>query len=263
MRRSLRNSCTSFCLVACLVACLCAGTVSADEAGATWQVVPRAEHSHVTVNGNDGEWNAWSLGLARDSGAGRRFAATIARQDRNGLSDDELHVSASARAGAWDATATVQISPDPVFLPEWGYHVQVERAAGANRRAGVGYRTLQFNDSRVHLRSAHATFYRGDDELGIEYRVGRNAALDHDIRVLQARAAMIRGRNRFAVYVARGDYLFDALGIPGGDGDGWSANVAYARAITPSTTLRWELGAGGEADTFRQRSVAVSLHYSP
>ena len=259
MRPSLRSPLTGL----GLFAYLCTTDACANEAPAAWQVVPRVEHSQVTVNGNDGRWDAWSVGVTRETGPGQRFAASLGRQDRNGLVDDEVHLSGSRRLGAWDATAAVQFSPDSVFLPEWGYQLQADRAAGHNRRAGVGYRRLRFDESTVHLGSAHMTLYRGDDELGIEYRFGRNAALDHDIRVVQLRATMLRGRNRFGVYLARGDYLFDALGIPGGDGDGWSANLAFARAITPSTTLRWEAGAGREADTFRQRSIAVSLQYSP
>lgn len=246
-----------------LLACLSAGGAWAAGPAATWSVTPRVEHSQVSINGNDGRWDAWSLSLARAQGPGRGIAATIGRQDRDGLSDDELHLSAHGRFGAWDASASVQSSPGPVFLPEWGYQLQVDRAAGANRRAGLGYRRLQFNDSSVHLGSAQMTFYRGDDELGVEYRLGRNAVLDHDIRVLQVRGAMLRGANRYGIYLARGQYLFDALGIPGGEGDGWSANVAYARDLTPRTTLRWELGAGGESDSFRQRSIAVSLQYRP
>lgn len=259
MRPSLRSTLTGF----GLITCLCTTDAFADGTPATWQVIPRVEHSDVTVNGNEGRWDAWSVGVARDTAPGQRLATTLARQDRNGLVDDEVHLSASGRMGAWDASAAVQFSPDPIYLPQWGYQLQVDHAAGRNRRAGVGYRRLRFNDSSVHLGSAQMTFHRGDDEFGVEYRFGRNAALDHDIRVVQLRAAMLRGRNRFGVYLARGDYLFDALGIPGGDGDGWSANLAFARAVTPSTTLRWEAGAGGEADTFRQRSIAVSLHYSP
>lgn len=246
-----------------LLTCLCAGGAWAAEPAATWSVTPRIEHSQVSINGNDGQWDAWSLSLARAQGPGRGMAATLGRQDRNGLSDDELHLSAHERFGAWDASASVQVSPDPVFLPEWGYQLQVDRAAGTNRRAGLGYRRLQFNDSSVHLGSAQMTFYSGDDEFGVEYRLGRNAALDHDIRVLQVRAAMLRGANRFGLYLARGQYLFDALGIPGAEGDGWSASAAYARDLTSKATLRWELGAGGESDSFRQRSIAVSLSYRP
>lgn len=246
-----------------LAGLLLAGAATAAEPTPAWQWVPRVEHSEVEVNGNDGRWDAWSLSLVRDTAPGEGLQATVARQERNGLADDELQFSAYGRAGDWGATATVQLSPDPVFLPEWGYQVLVDRAAGANRRAGAGYRRLQFNESRVHLGSAQMTFYRGDDEVGFEYRFGRNAALDHDIRVVQLRAATSRGANRFGVYLARGDYLFDALGIPGGEGDGWSANVACARELSPKATLRWELGAGGESDSFRQRSIALSLQYRP
>lgn len=263
LRTSMRTSWPEALPGVALIACLWAGAAPAQDAGAAWQVVPRVEHSDVAVNGNDGQWDVWSLAAARSAGPGRRIEGSVARHDRNGLTDDEFRLSAGTRVGAWDATAAVQVSPDADFLPESGYEVQVDRAAGANRRAGVGYRRLRFDASSVNLGSAHMTFYRGNDELGVECRFGRNATLDHDIRVLQVRAAILRGRDRFAVYLARGDYLFDALGIPGGDGSGWSANVAYARAITPSTTVRWELGAGGETDTFRQRTMAVSLQYSP
>lgn len=246
-----------------LLACLASATVSAADAPATWQVSPRVEHSQVVVNGNDGQWDAWSLALARTAGPGRRLEATVAREDRNGNADTLLQLAANGRAGGWATTAAVQLSPDPVFLPRWGYEVQADHPAGRNRSAGAGYRHLRFNDSSVDLWSTHMTFYRGDDELGVEYRFGRNDVLDHDIRVLQLRGAMLRGRNRFGLYLARGDYLFDALGIPGGQGRGWSANAAYARALTPTTTLRWELGTGSEADVFRQRSIAMSVQYSP
>jgi YaiO family outer membrane protein len=246
-----------------LAGCLWAEAAPARASDVAWQVTPRIEHSEVKVNGNEGQWDVWGVAVARGTGSGERVEAAVARHDRNGLVDDELQLTVDTRAGAWGAVAAIQLSTDADFLPEWGYRLQLDRAAGANRRAGVGYRRLQFAASSVNLGSAHMTFYRGDDELGIEYRLGRNAALDHDIRVLQVRASMLRGRNRVGVYLARGDYLFDALGIPGGNGSGWSANFAFARTITPSTTLRWELGAGGETDTFRQRSIALSLQYSP
>lgn len=246
-----------------LFACGVAVSAAASEPGRAWQLTPRIEHSQVTVNGNDGQWDAWSLAVAHVAASGSRIEGTIGRQDRNGLSDDELHLSTYARAGAWDATASVQISPDAHFLPEWSYELDVDRGVAAHVRAGAGYRRMQFDASSVNLVSTHATFYRGDDEWGVEYRFGRNAELDHDIRVLQAHAALLRGRNRFGAYLARGDYLFDALGIAGGSGRGWSATVAFARSLSPSTTLRVEAGAGGEADTFRQRTVAVSLQYSP
>lgn len=246
-----------------LLACLWAGAAAAAGSTPAWQWTPRVEHSQVEVNGRDGRWDAWSLTLAHTTAPGEGLSASVGRQDRNGFSDDEVQVSAWQRLGAWDATATLQSSPDALFLPEWGYQLQVERAAGERRRAGGGYRRLQFRDSSVQLVSAHMNFYRGDDELGVEYRLGRNAVLDHDIRVLQVRASRLRGPNQVALYLTRGDYLFDALGIPGGEGEGWSASLAFARALTPSTTLRWELGAGGESDTFRQRSIAVSVQYRP
>ena len=65
------------------------------------------------------------------------------------------------------------------------------------------------------------------------------------------------------MYLAEGDYLFDALGLPGGSGSGWSANLAFARALTPNATIRLEAGQGVESDTFRQRSFAVSVRYTP
>lgn len=259
MRPALRR----FAAALAVLAGLGPGAAWADEPPATWAVSPRVEYSDVEVNGNDGRWEAWSLAAERSAGAGSTMRAAIGRQDRNGLTDDELHLGASGRAGDWHANASVQLSPDPVFLPEWGYQVQLDRAAGVNRRAGAGYRRLRFRDSSVHLASAHMTFYRGDDEFGVEYRFGRNAVLDHDIRVVQLRAALLRGRNRFGVYLAQGDYLFDALGVPGGDGAGWSATMAFARSITPSTLVRLEAGSGRESDTFRQQSIALSVHYRP
>ena len=247
--------------IALLVAAAWGAPAAAQDVA--WQVTPRVERSDVSVRGNDGRWDAWSVVAARVAGPGQQVGASLARQDRNGRVDDELQLFASGRRGGWGASASIQASTDPVFLPRWGYQLQVDRSVGRNRSAGLGYRTLRFNGSRVHLGSAHMVFYRGDDELGVEYRFGRNAALDHDIRVVQARAVMFRGRNRLGLYLARGDYLFDALGIPGGDGAGWAAHAAFARSITPTTTLQWEVGAGGEADVFRQRSIAVSVRYSP
>ncbi|WP_027082756.1 YaiO family outer membrane beta-barrel protein [Lysobacter sp. HA18] len=245
-----------------LVACLWAGAASAQAVEATWHVVPRIEHSNVTINGNDGRWDVWSIAGGRSTQAGNWFDAAVARQDRNGLVDDEAQLSAGTRIGAWDTSATVQVAPDANFLAQWGYELRAERAAGANRRAGLGYRRLLFKDSSVNLASAHATFYRGDGEFGVDYRFGRNPQLDHDIRVLQLHGVTQSGRNQLGVYVAGGDYLFDALGIPGGSGSGWSANVAYARTITQSTRIRFELGEGRETDTFRQHLIAISLQYT-
>lgn len=246
-----------------LLLCLLSAAAVAGEPHSIWQVTPRIEHSQVVVNRNAGQWDAWSVELAHATAPGDWLRASFGRQTRNGFSDSELHLSADWRLGAWNASTSVQASPDPVFLPRWAYQADVDHAIGRNSRAGAGYRQMQFNDSSVQLWSTHATFYRGDDELGVEYRFGRNAVLDHDIRVLQVRAVKVSGRNQLAVYLARGDYLFDALGIPGGQGSGWSATFAFAHAVTSSTTVRWELGAGGEADVFRQRSFAVSVQYRP
>lgn len=253
---SWRNAGAGIVLLAALSA------LDAHGAEAAWQVTPRIEHSQVEVNGNGGTWDAWGVTVTRRDGTSG-IGAALGRQERNGLADDELHLSASTRLGGWDASAALQRTVDPDFLPEWGYQVQVERGAGRHRRAGAGYRRLQFADSSVHLVSAHMTFHRGNDEYGIEYRLGRNAVLDHDIRVLQLRAAWLRGRNRVGAYLAHGDYLFDALGVRGAEGEGWSATLALARDVTPSTTVRWELGAGGEADSFRQRTMALSVQYRP
>ncbi len=217
----------------------------------------------MEVNGNDGQWDSLSLAFERATAPGELVRASIGRQDRNGVTDSELHLAAYGRSGEWNASASVQSSPDPVFLPEWSYQLQVDRAIGGNRRAGAGYRRLQFNDSSLYLWSTHMTLYRGDNELGVEYRFGRNAALDHDIRVLQLRAVTFRDRNQLGVYLAHGDYLFDALGIPGGAGRGWSATLAFARTLTQSTTVRLEVGAGAEEDSFRQQTIAISLQYRP
>ena len=236
-----------------------AGTAEAD-----WQVTPRIEHSDVVINGRDAQWRSQALTVERAAAPGDAVFATLERQQRDGVSDDSLQLGIYRRFGQWNALAQAQITPDADFLPGRTYEVQADRAIAPNLRAGLGYRRLDFSHGDIGIWSPQIAYYRGDDEFALAYKVGRNDTLDHDIRIVQLRALKAVGRNRVGVYLARGDYLFDALGLPGGGGSsGWSANLAYAHALNARATLRVELGRGSEADSFRQDSLAVSLQYRP
>lgn len=247
----------------CLVAMMVPGAASAGGAASSWHVTPRLEHSEVTINGNDGEWDVASVTVDRQLDDGASVFAAIQWQQRNAASDAGLQLGGYGRTGNWNTQVSAEIAPGADFLPVWAFEAQADRAAGGNRRAGLGYRRMAFGDSNIGIWSPYMTFYRGDNELGVSYRFGRNANLDHDIRVVQLRAVAFRGKNQFGAYLARGDYLFDALGIPGGEGSGWSAYFALGHALTSKATLRLEVGKGAESDTFRQQSLAISLRYSP
>jgi len=246
-----------------LAAVVVPGVASGQESVPSWEVTPRVEYSDVTINGNQGQWRSYSLMIARQLGEGESVFASVQRQQRNGDSDSGLQVGGYARLAEWDAMALVEANPGAGFLPRWAFTLKADHAASSNSRAGLGYRRLQFDASQIDIWSPYVTFYRGNDELGVSYLIGNNAALDHDIRVLQVRALVFRGKNQLGAYLAHGDYIFDALGLPGGSGSGWSATVVVARALTDRTTLRIELGKGTESSTFRQQSFALSLRYSP
>lgn len=235
----------------------------AEPGAAGWRVTPRIEHSDVVINGRDAQWRSAGVTVERATALGDAVFATLERQDRDGTSDDSLQVGAYRRFGDWNAFAQAQITPDADFLPERTFEVQADRAVAPNLRAGLGYRRLDFSHSDIGIWSPHIAYYRGDDEYALAYKIGRNDSLDHDIRIVQLRALKAVGRHRLSVYLARGDYLFDALGLPGGGGSGWSANLAYAHALNERATLRVELGRGSEADSFRQDSLTVSLQYRP
>ena len=236
----------------------------ADTDGSEWQVSPRVEYSDVVINGRDAQWRSHGVTLERSTAPGNAVFATLERQQRDDVSDDSLQVGVYRRFGQWNALAQAQITPDADFLPERTLEVQADRAVAPNLRAGLGYRRLDFSHSDIGIWSPQLAYYRGDDEFALAYKIGRNDTLDHDIRIVQLRALKAVGRNRVGVYLARGDYLFDALGLPGGGGSsGWSANLAYAHALNARATLRVELGRGMEADSFRQDSLAVSLQYRP
>lgn len=239
------------------------GAVRAEVPPATWHVTPRLEHSDVSVNGNDRDWNVASVTVDRQLGAGASVFAVIQRQQRDAASDSGAQLGGYGRFGDWNTLLTAELAPGADFMPVWAFEAQADRRVGGNRRAGLGYRRMSFSETNIGIWSPYMTFQRGNDELSVSYRFGRNAALDHDIRVVQVRAVAFRGKNQFGAYLARGDYLFDALGIPGGEGSGWSAYLALGHALTSKATLRLEVGKGAEADSFRQQSLAVSLRYSP
>ncbi len=246
-----------------LAAAVVPSAASGQERITSWEVTPRFEYSDVTINGNEGQWSSVSLTIARQLGEGESVFASVQRQQRNAASDSGVQVGGYARIAEWNAMVLVEANPGASFLPRWAFNVQADHATTSNSRAGLGYRRLQFNDSEIDIWSPYVTFYRGNDEFAVSYLVGNNAALDHAIRVVQVRARAIRGKHQVSAYLAHGDYIFDALGLPGASGSGWSATLAFARALTNKTTLRLELGRGMESDTFRQQSFAVSLHYNP
>ncbi|MEO6226529.1 MAG: YaiO family outer membrane beta-barrel protein [Thermomonas sp.] len=246
-----------------LAAAAVPGAAYGQQREPSWEVTPRFEYSDVTINDNEGQWMSSSLTIARHLNEGKSVFASVQQQQRNGTSDSGLQVGGYARIADWNAMALVEANPGASFLPRWAFSAQADHATSSNSRAGIGYRRLQFNDSEIDIWSPYVTFYRGNDELAVSYLVGNNAALDHTIRVVQVRALAIRGKHQISAYLAHGDYIFDALGLPGASGSGWSATLAFARALTNKTTLRLELGKGVESDTFRQQSFAVSLRYSP
>ncbi len=235
----------------------------AEPAAAAWQVTPRIEYSDVVINGRDAQWRSTGVTVERATAPGDAVFATLERQDRDGTGDDSLQLGVYRRFGDWNAFAQAQVTADADFLPERTFEVQADRAVAPNLRAGLGYRRLDFSHGEIGIWSPQLALYRGDDEYALAYKIGRNDTLDHDIRIVQLRALKAVGRHRLGVYLARGDYLFDALGLPGGGGSGWSANLAYAHALNERATLRVELGRGSETDSFRQDSLAVSLQYRP
>lgn len=264
MQRNPRNGLASGCLLVLrLAAALVSGAACGQESKPVWEVTPRFEYSDVTVNGNAGQWRSASLRIDHHLGEGESVFAQLQRQQRNGAGDSGLQAGGYARIAQWNAMGLVEANPGASFLPRWALTVQADHATSSNSRAGLGYRRLQFDASQIDIWSPYVTFYRGNDELAVSYLIGNNAALGHDIRVLQLRALAFRGRNQFGAYLAQGDYIFDALGLPGGSGSGWSATLVFARALTDRTTLRLELAKGAESKTFRQQSFAVSLRYSP
>lgn len=259
----LRNTATRWLLTGLQAAALSPGVARAAEGDAPWRITPRIEYSSVKINDNEGQWRTTSIMLERRLGDGESVFASVQRQRRNEASDAGLQLGGYARIAGWNAMALVEQNPGATFLPQQAYEVQLDHGAGLNRRVGLGYRKLRYRAGDIAIWSPQMTFYRGNDELGISYRVGRNAELDHDIRVLQLRALAIRERNQFGAYLARGNYIFDALGIPGTSGSGWSANLTFSRTLTSKAAIQMEIGQGMESDTFRQRSLGVSLRYSP
>ena len=244
---------------AALLAAFALPTPAAD-----WRLTPRIEYSDVAINGRDAQWRSNGLSIERTSAPGDTVFAVLERQDRDGVSDQNLQFGAYRRFGDWNAFAQLGFAPGADFLPECTYEVQADRTVATNLRAGLGYRRLEFSHSDVDIWSPQLAYFRGDDEYALAYKIGRNDTLDHDIRILQLRALRAVGRHRVGLYLARGDYLFDALGLPGaGGGSGWSANLSYAHALNERATLRVELGRGAEADSFRQDSLAVSLQFRP
>jgi len=250
-------------VVCWLVATLVAGVAWAGEPPPSWHVTPRLEHSAVTVNGNEVEWNSASFTVDRALGDGASCFAGVQWQQRNNTSDAGVQLGGTRRIGEWKTAVAAELSPGADFLPTWALEVQADREVGKNLRGGLGARRMSIANTHITLWSPYVTYYRGNDEFGVAYRSGRNAGLDHDIRVLQLRAVATRGNNQFGAYLARGEYLFDALGVPGGQGSGWSAYIAVGHALTRKARLRMEVGQGSESRIFRQRSVALSFRYSP
>jgi len=238
-------------------------TVWSDDFSSRWQVTPRAEYSRVQVNGIDADWSTAELRVQRALGTRHTLFGLAQQQRRGDQGDRAFQLGAYSRFGQWSTLVFGQYTGSPEFLPEWSFEAQADRPAGRNRRAGLGFRRLEFSDTTIDIWSPYMAFYRGVDELSVSYRVGHNPRLDHDIRIFQLRARLPRGANEYAFYLARGDYIFDALGIAGADGAGWSATVAWVRELNAQFSLRMELGAGRESDSFRQRNIALSLQFIP
>lgn len=245
------------------LALACCGHAAADARDDDWWLRPRAEFSSVRVAGVAGSWRQSGLDLERHFASGHRLFAGYLRQSRGALDDDAVRVGGTLARGAWQFHGAVQASGSPTFLPRHALDLGAERRVAPGLRAGLGYRRLDFRAGAIGIWSPQLTWNRGDDEYGVTYLNGSNPGPDHAIRIVQLRAVKFWDATQFGAYLAHGDYIFDALGIPDGDGRGWSATLTMARRIHRRLDLRVELSAGAETGGFRQHAIGLALGYSP
>lgn len=229
-------------------------------ADGAWYGELRTEPSSVHIHGHGVTW--WTsraqLGF-RDDPRGAAFGA-VEVQRRGELTDSSLQAGGHRRLGDWTVGGQASVGLDAVFVPELAVEAQLSRRMVGGFVAQLGYRHLRFVPTDVDLVSPAAFYYFASGWVEARFDAGRNHAFDHDIRVGLLRARWDRsGKWAAGVGLAVGQYLYDALGVIGGDGgDGWTAFVHGELRLSPRDALRLDLSAGEEGPAFRQRSVGLS-----
>lgn len=245
-----------------LAAALLAATTfgpSPARAEGSWYGEARTEPSAVNLGGTPSTWWTNRLQAGTREEAGALFLAAES-QTRDSGTDVSVSGGGHRRLGAWTLSGEAGAGIDALFVPRLALEARVARIVAGTLVAQLGYRYLDFPTSTVSIVSPSASYYFPRGWVELRFDAGRNASLDHDIRV-----AVLSGRwdGKGSLSAgggaAYGDFLYDALGVPGPGGRGWNVHVFGEVRLDPRSTLRLDLAAGQEEPSFRQRTLGLAF----
>lgn len=226
-----------------------------------WFLQHRFENTSTKIDSQTYDWQSSLIQAGYRFNQHDAIVAIIDRQSRGSLTDTSSEINLYKGIDDWQGQFQVQHSDNPHFIPKHSISAQLQREIGKDFYFGFKYREMRFTDSTVTLLSPIASYYHGNYEYNLEYDIGRNEALQHNIRIAQFNIISTNKNFSYGLRTAFGKNLFDTNGIIGSSQSGWSASLFYKKKIYSHWTMGLEFLAGSESEHFTQKSTAISLQY--
>ncbi len=221
------------------------------------------DFSPVTVAGTDVTWQmAHVAGGVQQEG---RFGwmAMADRHQRGLASDVSFGANGFRRIGAWTIFGSAAFVDSPHFLYEQSLEGEVSRTLVGTLVAHVGYRHLEFPESRVGILQPGVSLYFARGMLGARTFLVRNVTANTDNVTVLARGAFeATSRVRLMVGFARGARIFDVSSLSNPNADAWVAFGSARFAVAPLWSLEVGIGGAHEDPFFSQRTASLRVRRS-
>lgn len=219
--------------------------------------------SPVTISGTDVTWQVAHVaaGVQRDGQFG--WMVTADRHQRDRLVDLSLGGSGFRRMGTWTVYGAAAFVNDPHFLYKQSVEGEVSRIFVGNLVAHLGYRHLEFPDSRVNMVQPAVSWHLPRAVLEARGFLVRNLTNDTDDVTILGRGSFDATRwMRLMAGFARGARIFDVSSFSNTSADAWIAFGSARFTLAPQWMVEIGVGGAHEDPFFSQRTVSVRIRRS-
>ena len=221
------------------------------------------DFSPVTIGGASVNWQmAHVAGGVQQEG---RFGwmAMADRHQRGNVIDVTFGANGYRRIGAWTVFGSAAFVESPHFLYEQSLEGEVSRTLLGTLVAQVGYRHLEFPETRVGILQPGVSWYFSRGMLEARtFLVSNVTANTNNVTVLARGTFDATPRVRLMTGFARGARIFDVSALSNPNADAWVAFGSARFAVAPLWSVEIGIGGAHEDPLFSQRTASLRVRRS-
>jgi YaiO family outer membrane protein len=247
-------------VVSVAIACACT-TPALGQTGPFLEV--SGDFSPVRIGGTYVNWQMAHLATGVQQEGRFGWMAMADRHQRGNVFDVSFGANGFRRIGAWTVFGSAAFVDNPHFLYERSLEGEVSRTLVGTLVAQVGYRHLEFPNSRVGIVQPGLSLYFARGMLEARTFLVRNVTANTDNVTVLARGAFdATSRVRLMTGFARGARIFDVSSLSNPNADAWVAFGSARFAVAPLWSVEVGIGGAHEDPFFSQRTASLRVRRS-